>query len=664
MKKLILITILLIGFIGNSQNKKYTTYRVSQHETISSIAIKLGITPYDLLKLNPDANNGISIDEVLIIPNKKFNNKSISNSQASNVIVKQKDSIVDGYLYHTVKPLETIYSLSRKYDISKRKVKKINKLNRKGDISVGQVLKFPTDLKDTVKDIVVKQESIPQVSNNDFVVYTVKSQDTYYSLTRLYNVTEGELRVINYNLSEGLKAGLIIKIPKANNIENQDELVEVIDSINIVTKSQYITHHVKAKEGFFRLKQLYGISKEELIKVNPELKEGLKLGMDIKIPVKLDEELFKATDVHGKILNVVMLLPFKANEEISMSDDNKKSRLLKNVTDFYLGSLMALDSIKKKGLSVNVKVFDTKNSDFVINNILSTYNFENTNLVIAPIKYNQFIRVSKKMEQFNIPVISPSSKKDCNKIGVSNSVQNVAPKTIIYDRMIEYMLANITNQNIVIIADEKNPSTLKEGFNIDLIKSKLAKHDSIKNVSIVRMKDGYIERKLFEEAIKEKKENWVILASKKKSTTYISLENLSVFPKEFNITLFSLSKPKSISSSDDAYKIKSSDLNKLHFQYPEVNFIDEENSNIVSFNKNYNNKYGSLPSVMSYRGFDTLYDALIRLASFDNFNKAFNAGKSYRLISQFNYKQNLNKSFTNLGVYIVRYNDFKLEKVY
>jgi len=664
MKKLILITILLIGFIGNSQNKKYTTYRVSQHETISSIAIKLGITPYDLLKLNPDANNGISIDEVLIIPNKKFNNKSISNSQASNVIVKQKDSIVDGYLYHTVKPLETIYSLSRKYDISKRKVKKINKLNRKGDISVGQVLKFPTDLKDTVKDIVVKQESIPQVSNNDFVVYTVKSQDTYYSLTRLYNVTEGELRVINYNLSEGLKAGLIIKIPKANNIENQDELVEVIDSINIVTKSQYITHHVKAKEGFFRLKQLYGISKEELIKVNPELKEGLKLGMDIKIPVKLDEELFKATDVHGKILNVVMLLPFKANEEISMSDDNKKSRLLKNVTDFYLGSLMALDSIKKKGLSVNVKVFDTKNSDFVINNILSTYNFENTNLVIAPIKYNQFIRVSKKMEQFNIPVISPSSKKDCNKIGVSNSVQNVAPKTIIYDRMIEYMLANITNQNIVIIADEKNPNTLKEDFNIDLIKSKLAKHDSIKNVSIVRMKDGYIERKLFEEAIKEKKENWVILASKKKSTTYISLENLSVFPKEFNITLFSLSKPKSISSSDDAYKIKSSDLNKLHFQYPEVNFIDEENSNIVSFNKNYNNKYGSLPSVMSYRGFDTLYDALIRLASFDNFNKAFNAGKSYRLISQFNYKQNLNKSFTNLGVYIVRYNDFKLEKVY
>jgi len=62
MKKTLLVLILFIGFISFSQNKKYTTYRVSQHETISSIARKLGVTPYDLSVI-------LVVDE---IPDKKI----------------------------------------------------------------------------------------------------------------------------------------------------------------------------------------------------------------------------------------------------------------------------------------------------------------------------------------------------------------------------------------------------------------------------------------------------------------------------------------------------------------------------------------------------------------------------------------------------------------
>jgi LysM repeat protein len=664
MKKLLFILILLIGFTGFSQNKKYSTYRVSQHETISSIARKLGVTPYDLLKLNPDAKDGIDIDEVLIVPNKNYSGKVISNTQTSSVIIKQKDSIVDGFLYHTVKPHETIFSLSQKFKVSKRKVRKLNKLNRKGDISIGQVLKFPTNLKNTVQQTV--KEKTPDVDqtivNNNFTIYTVKPLDTYYSLNKKFNTTEEQLKLVNPNLAEGLKAGLVIKIPKLNTTIVNNGIDSVLkDTIQLNTKPKYIVHKVQAKEGFFRLKQLYGITKEEILKANPELpalKEGLKLGMEIKIPVKIDESLMVEGDIHGKSLNVVMMLPFNADKDISFSEDSKKAKLLNKVTDFYLGSLMALDSLKKKGLSVNVKVFDTKNSDFVVDKILNSYDFNTVNLVIAPIKKKQFKKVASKLEAFNIPVISPVSKKDYSTLGFKNSIQNVPIKSVIEDRMISYILSNVTNQNIVIVTDEKKPNS-KEDFNINLITSKLTKHDSIKKVSVVRMKDGYIERELFEDSIKEDKENWVLLASNKLATINIALGNLAVFPKKIQVTLYSLSKPENLEDSE-----KSTELNKLHFQYPDVSFIDLESSTIKNFNNDYKIKYGGEPTDLSYKGFDTTYDTLIRLANFEDIDKAFNAGKSIRLATQFDYKQNLNNSFTNLGVLILRYNDFKLEKVY
>jgi len=661
MKKLLYILILFIGFVSFSQNNKHTTYRVSAHETISSIARKLGITPYDLLKLNPDANDGINIDEVLIVPNKNYSGKIIGTTQTSNAIIKQKDSVVDGYLYHTVKSQETLYSLSRKFDISKRKVRRINKLSKKGNISVGQVLKFPTKLKNTIQK--VKKDKVKEIVetplDKNFIIYTVKPHDTYYSLTREYQVSEEKLKSVNQNLAEGLKAGLVIKIPKPiDNIVNNGIDLALKDSILVNQEPQYIIHEVQAKEGFFRLKQIYGIDKEELIKVNPELKDGLKLGMEIKIPSKIDKTLMIEGDIHGKELNVVMMLPFNAGKEISFSDDSKKTKLLNKVTDFYLGSLMALDSLKKKGLSVNIKVFDTKNSDFVVRNILNTYNFGNTNLVIAPVKFNQLKLVTNKLRESNIPIISPVSQKDYSSLGVNNSIQSTPTKIIVEDKMINYILSNVTNQNVVIVADEKKPNS-QEDFNIDLITSKLTKHDSINKVSVIRMKDGYIERELFEDNIKEDKENWVLLASNKLATINIALGNLAVFPKKFEVSLYSLSKPANLEDSE-----KSTELNKLHFQYPDISFVDIDSQVIKRFNNNYKIKYGGEPTDLSYKGFDTTYDLLIRLANFEDMQHALNGGKSFRLVNQFDYKQNSNQSFTNFGVFILRYNDFKLEKVY
>ncbi len=660
MKKLILIVILLIGIIGNSQNKKYTTYRVSQHETISSIARKLGITPYDLLKLNPDANDGISIDEVLIIPNKKHTKNLVLESQ---ITMKEKDTIVDECLYHKVKPSETIYFLSSKYKISKRKVRKINKLNRKGDISIGQILKFPLSLiQYDKKEVVVKSfENINKEDNieqkNTFK-YKVNEHDTLFSITQKYNVTEEKLKDLNPSLKDGLKAEMEILIPFINGAEVKEALL-----IPEKEEIKYKKHVVKAKEGFFRLKQQYGISKEELIKVNPELEKGLKTGMEIKIPIRVENNLMVDGDLHGKTVNLVMLMPFNIKEDSSFSNKTKTAKKLNNVIDFYLGSLMALDSLKSKGLSVNVKVFDTKKSDFVVNKIMNNYDFNSTDLVIAPIKINRFKIVANQLQSKKIPVISPISKKNYSSIGISNCIQNTPTNELLTDSVLSYIKESYSDQKVLIIADETKQNTV-EDYDINLISSQLKKDSNIKEVTVIRMKDGYIERELFEKNIVNNKNNWVLLASVKPSTTSIAVNNLAVFSSDYRIKLFSLKKPKNLELSSENFLLKNKYLNKLKFQYPELNFVDYNDESIIDFNMKYNKKFGNIPSKYSYKGFDATYDALIRIANFNDIQEAFKAGKSYRTITKFDYKPVYSNDFVNKGVYFVRYNNYNIEKVF
>ncbi len=654
MKKQIGLLILsfFIAIATFSQEKKYTTYRVVDNETISSISRKLGITPYDLLKLNPDAKDGINIDEVLIIPNVKYKKKT-SEVRKSETIKEQeapkkielvkkvkleRDSIKNGILYHTVRPQETVYSLCKKYKISKRKARKLNKLRRKSVLSVGQVLKFPTKLQDTKPVVVIPKE--PEYDTKKYVGYTVKQYDTFYSLTRKYNVTKQQIIHLNPQLEHGLKVEDFILIPR------NTEVVIVNESI----EPTYKIHKVVAKEGFYRLKQTYGVSEEELIRLNPELKNGLKVGMEIKIPVKKEEEnLMYEGDIQGKELNVVIMLPFKADDN---SKTFAKSKLLNRVTDFYLGAMIALEKLKEKGLSVNVKVFDTKNNSAQVATILNSYDFSKTDVIIGPLFYSKFKEVATKLRDKNVPLISPLSKKDHGTIAVKSAIQNNATKTQMANKMLSYIKERYTNQNLMIITDKKT----KDNANIIKVKSYLQNNNTAIKIPVLYMKDGYIKRELFAKNIKNKKENWVILVSDSEATSSVAVDNLGVYEKEYKITLFGLKKPKNID------KIKTHFLNRLTFHYPSTNLIDEESEEISKFQEIYKTKYGALPSDFSYKGYDTTYDALLRLANNYDISKAFQEGKSKRLESKFSYIINPLGGYYNDGVFIVKYDNYRLKE--
>jgi len=167
----------------------FLIHRVDQNETIYALSQRYGVSSSDILDHNPEAKKGLSIGQKLEIPLKHYNPGNTGNQ-----------------LKHTVKTSETLYSISRKYDISVGELKEWN--NLKGNsLSIGQVLIIKKE---------VENNQLPPSEEVDRsrqkIVHIVRSGETLYGIANKYNISLNDLRVWNSldNNNVGLGQELIV----------------------------------------------------------------------------------------------------------------------------------------------------------------------------------------------------------------------------------------------------------------------------------------------------------------------------------------------------------------------------------------------------------------------------------------------------------------------
>ena len=68
MKYFLVIFLWLAFACGPLQAQEYKKHTVAKGETVTNIAQKYKVTPYDIYRLNPDAKSGIQEGAVLLIP--------------------------------------------------------------------------------------------------------------------------------------------------------------------------------------------------------------------------------------------------------------------------------------------------------------------------------------------------------------------------------------------------------------------------------------------------------------------------------------------------------------------------------------------------------------------------------------------------------------------
>jgi len=622
--KLFLMLLFFVTFSIFSQEKKYTTYQVQKGETIESISRKLAITPFDLLQLNPDIKNGVIENNLLIIPNKNYK---------AELDQELKDHIKDGFLYHKIVAKENYFRLKQQFGVSKRILRKYNLSLRADDLKVGQIIKIPVKIGYQLESEILKK--------SDTKPYLVRPKETKYSISRRYGISIDKLEELNPEIKDGLKLAQIIKVPDIKEIPDQDE--------------NFVWHQVQKGETIFSLSQKFKMSQDQLLETNPELKEGLKVEMLVKIPKAISAENmsdFVSNIPNNKHLEVAILLPFTTkNEDLDFEND----RTLNIVTDFYLGALEALELLKEQGLSITASVFDTENNKSTISNILRTNNFDNIDVVIGPMFLQNVDFVTNTIRNDSLAIISPVSSKDHTLFASKNLIKEMPSDEQLGESMLSYIQKQYKNQQLILVADSITDQNYE--FRLNSIAEKLNKLDSTQEVVVLRPANGYIKPDHFKDSILEEKENWILLFSEDDVLIADVVNNLGVLPKEFNLTLFTFN------FGNNFEKIDNNFLARVNFHYPTNTFIDFEDYEVKKFINKFKIHNFSEPSEFAFKGFDITYDSLLRLAKYSDVDSAFGGGMSERLSCKFRYIKKPNSGFENKGVFLVKYDGLNLVNV-
>lgn len=639
MRKILLFLCVLTGFSLWAQPKQHNSYTVKEGDTLESIAKVFRVSPSDIKSLNPTLEKGLQKGMLLIIPGDEisyFNKKQPT-----------------GFEKYTVKDKETLYVLAQRFHITQDDLRRYNMILYKKELRKGQEITIPL-YRDAPKEISKGKEGLTK--------YIVKPGEGLWRIAQNYGVTQETLERLNPNLPNPLKEGMEIWVPAGKSGVPE-----------VTTDKALVLYQVEKGEGFMSLERKFGLSQKELEKLNPELKDGIKLEAQIWIPKnnfldyvatlggasQTDVATGNATDANPKIKSgmnpsntkiVSFVLPFRVNgiQAGNIADIKiklQKEKITAIASDFYSGALMALDSLQKMGFSLTVNVYDSNGNAQGVKAISSSEGLKNSQVIIGPFSPSAFNALSETITSDNIAILAPLSNRNIELR--PNVFQTVPTIEVQQNSMIRFINQKYPDANIVLLSDAKSK---------DMNEKLLSSFSQAKNVDNIQG---------IQSALNKEATNIVFVSSD--DVVFLSdairilynIAGINGKNKNYNIIMATLDK-------GDAYdhnSISNSQLSALKFTYPAANRYAGESNPFI---KKYLKTYKISPSKYAFRGFDLTMDAVLRTSLVGNFIKEANIGETSYQENKFQYVKNAAKGggYENRAVYILRYEDLQISEIY
>ena len=247
------------------------------------------------------------------------------------------------YLSYTVPPKMNFYQLEKKFGVKGEEIVRLNpEIAQRGGLQEGMVLRIPE-----------RKREAGEINTDNYLFYVVKPKQTEFSLTRKFGLSWKELLDLNPDLKMGLKAGMVLRLPKAQtgNFEVRNALVldkfDLVDSINRENQPKIL----------------------------------------VLLPFRLDKLNF------GDMASV--------ESTIDQRNDVKASLGL------YSGALIALDSVADLGISVEVKTLDNQLDLLMTKSILAKENLGDYQAIFGPLDNPSLKEVAIRASAARVPVIAP-----------------------------------------------------------------------------------------------------------------------------------------------------------------------------------------------------------------------------------------------------------------
>lgn len=384
--------------------KLYYVHKVEPGNTLWGLQRMYGVEVDKIMASNPDLKDGLKAGQTILIPKPESSVKV----EESAVPLPTKD--------YKVKRGETLYGISRKFDVSVDKLIEMNPVLSESTLQRGQIIQVPDD--GGTQEEVTVTDPVEDPVPNPFVMDTVK---------------------VDEETSEVVK------------VEFNDSIVE---------------HKVLPHETMYSISKRFMVPIETILKVNNLSSTRLSEGQVLRIPLK-QERIEKLTvkavppkyDPFGtdsiefevkERYKIAVFLPF------FLSHSKGYSEYISNAsTQFYMGMTMAFDTLEQLGMKADIQYYDTRRDSASVMEILNSPEFKNTDLVIGPFFPNtqKLIADYCRMNAIRmvIPVRSEMSMLENNRL-----VYAAIPSSItLMRRMGEYVAQNHTGDRIILVKPMK-----------------------------------------------------------------------------------------------------------------------------------------------------------------------------------------------------------------
>lgn len=366
------------------------------------------------------------------------------------------------YFLHTVEKGQSLYSIASMYGVSQADIIRLNP-GSNDKIYVGRALRIPRTSE----------------GQNRETFHTIAAGETLYRLSNLYGVSVQAICDANPGLdASNFRTGQVIRIPAQTPetaIAPRPEQPRQQKEPEVLKPNCRDMHKVKRRETVFSISREYGITEEELIAANPELKGGNKLkkgsflcipyprqapveNVSANIQTPTDSELFKESSRKAEKYTTVkaaIILPLLP-EGIQKSES---SRML----EFYEGLLMAVDSLKRQGFSFDLYTYNSGPEKASLQNILARREMQDVNIIFGPLYQEHIQPLAEFAQKKDIRLVIPFTSKDNSVFRNSCVYQINTPQSYLYSEVYDHFLRTFARPNVIFV-ESRHGSAEKADF--------------------------------------------------------------------------------------------------------------------------------------------------------------------------------------------------------
>lgn len=532
---------------------------------------------------------------------------------AQVVVEKSSNKVkIDGKLFyvHIVKQGETLYSISRAYEVSQADIATANP-DILMELKVGQALKIPA-------------KSVPAGDDENYIYHIVKRKETLYSLSKMYGISKEDIIAFNPDVKDGLRVSQVVVLPQ----KQAAKIPASSDSLS------FVEYEVQKGEGLYAVSRKYGVNARDIELYNrAALVNGVKVGTILRIPIPKQPRIVQdsvqvvqssmATEqlaqykcdssysYAGKPFNVVMMLPFtqgSLNESNAIASDlvsdvggkQKVSQTTQAALEFYEGFLLAADSMKAAGVSLNLSVFDTKRQPVEVSSILSRDELKKADLIIGSFFIDELLPISRFAVKHGINMVSPSYNGPTALTSGSNVI--VVNKTFNeqFDLfMRDIQLSNTTNY--IIIYDTTDSYTSSYKFCDSVINTKFKKNNiTPRRYNHTRGRNSLVAQDLIYKLADTACTNVVIIPSEDEAFVSEMLGNIYGVKNLYGVktAVYGPARWRRMKNIPTEY------LYNLNLYIYTPFFVDYTRRDVQRFVGNYRETYRAEPSQLSFLGYD------------------------------------------------------------